>query len=619
MATLDRSMKMASRLAAATALTGTLAACDAIGVPTDALTNPFGTETASESARKSPRPAAPGNPVYIGGSQATNDALYQQTYGAPLEGSGQEIAAQPTFAESVYQDRSISSAPVLDIPGGPAIDAGNLSTAPLLPQSSAPNSALSPSSSALPLSSVPTFEPAPVYSPEAIVSSQSIPVPQQVATLAPLPIATQAVTPVPVTESAPLYNSQSTLLPTQVFTDASTEAPRDIESLLDASPENSTPYGSTASHRYSAPEAPLQTLAVTPQYSLPVEVAASEGLDSSTYTIPAPTAPVTTVSSIEPLATTVVQPVYEPQAIAAAPLEPVQVASLGDAYIPMPTPRPARIGPVFEQVTETATPAPAVEVASLGPIPNLRPPVQLASLSGQAITDAPALTEPPVMIEVEPVFLNEPEVNAPKVEAPTIETAALAPPVEAPKKPIIDAPTIKVEKPEAPKQPEAPKVSVASLAPKITTPKAVKPKAIEPKAIQPAVEKPKAAAPAAPRVEIAPDVGDLKELSGTSWRLSKLNGEIVPASAELHFDGGSGFAGGQGICNNYGGEFSETLKGDFDMSNIFSTETDCEHFRLEKSYIVALESASSYRMAPGLGELMLVGPDGKTIANFEAF
>ena len=55
------------------------------------------------------------------------------------------------------------------------------------------------------------------------------------------------------------------------------------------------------------------------------------------------------------------------------------------------------------------------------------------------------------------------------------------------------------------------------------------------------------------------------------------------------------------------------------MGNIFSTETDCKDLRLEKDYIVALESASKYRMAPGLKELMLIGPDGKTLATFAAF
>jgi len=55
------------------------------------------------------------------------------------------------------------------------------------------------------------------------------------------------------------------------------------------------------------------------------------------------------------------------------------------------------------------------------------------------------------------------------------------------------------------------------------------------------------------------------------------------------------------------------------MSNIFSTDTQCEHYALEKKYIVALEAASGYRAAPGLNELSLIGPDGKVLAKFAAF
>jgi len=542
------------------------------------------------------------------------------------------------------------------------------STVPALPVSTVP--------SALPLSSVPSFSEPPVYQPETITYSQSIPVQPQLAALAPLPVSTPTILPIaPVAESQPIYTQQSALLPTQIFTDASAvEGPRDIESLLDGLPESGTPYGSTASHRYSAVEEALPTQTSQPiygtqQYSLPAEVIASEQIGSG-YTIPAPVTPLASLTpiesvaplaslttiepvaplaslataeppaltAIEPLASVVSQPIYEPQAIEAAPLAPVEVASLGGGYFPMPRARPARIGPVFEQTAQAAVPAPAIEVASLAPIPSVRPqrlttplpkrrPVQLAALSGRAITDALALTAQPEMIEVEPVFLDDPSGKIASVEAPVIETAA-ATPYKIPEPPVADAPSLKVIEPKAPELPKAPKLAVASLQPKAVKPKAAAPKAAKPKAVQPKIVKPKAVQPkavkpkaavAAPRVEIAFDVGDLKELSGTSWRLSKLNGKDVPASAELHFDGGSGFAGGQGICNNYGGEFSETLKGDFDMSNIFSTETDCEHFRLEKKYIVALETASSYRMAPGLGELMLIGPDGKPIANFIAF
>ena len=628
MAKVDRSMSMASRLAAATALTGTLAACDGgVAVPTDVLVNPFGTETAAQAAAKSPRPAAPGNPVYIGGSQATNDALYQQTYGAPLQGSGQEIAAQPTFADSVYQDRSISTAPVLDIPGGPAIDAGVLqplpqSTLPALPPVSTPLSSVPQLSSALP--SVAPLSSAPAYIPEAVAYGQTAIEQQphtQLTALTPHIAGVEHALPTQIVQSQPVYTQQSTLLPTQVFTDASTaDVPRDIEPLLAALPEDSVPYGSTASHRYSAAEEVQPSLASLPeytplQYSVPTELIAQE-TQGSVYTISEPVAPLPSI--VEPLATIVDNPSYEQ-----ATLEPIEVASLGGGeYFPMPRARPAQIGPVFQEPVEVASiAAPAIQVASLAPIPTIRParlstplpkrrPVQLASLSGNAITDAPALTEPPVMIQVEPVFLDEPDAAAEAVPEPKIEkieTAALAPkpepvPYKIPKPPVSAAPVLKAPKVAKLEEPE---IAVAAL----------QPKAVQPKV----VVEPKETIADAPRLEIAPDVGDLKELSGTSWRLSKLDGEDVPASAELHFDGGSGFAGGQGICNNYGGEFSETLKGEFDMSNIFSTETQCEHFSLEKKYIVALETASKYRMVPGLDELTLIGPDGKVIASFEAF
>ena len=568
MAKMDRSMSMASRLAAATALTGTLAACDGrLGDATDGLFTPLSTGSATEAALQSPPPVAPGNPIYIGGSQTANDALYQQTYGAPLEGSGQSLPVQQSFANSVYQDTAIAAAPILDIPGGPVIDAG------VLPSS-------------------------PAYTPEAIAYSQPVMVEQPAVSVLAAPVIQQPAlqqpafqqpvlqysapimaTPepaFPVMGTAPISAPQSTLLPTQIFTDASAvDGPRDIESLLDGMPEQTLPYGSSASHRYSVAEEVLPSLAALPeytplQYSMPTET-----VDTNAFT--------TGFTDITQPA-----PAFEPNAT-------VEVAALGGAYVPMPRARPARIGPVFDTVKEVAALAPPAPAA---PVPTARPkmmrtpvpkrrPVQFASLSGRAITDAPALTAPPVMIEVDPVFLDSPSFTSEADgSAPAIETAALAP-MQEPNEPVTKVPELTATKPE---QPET---DLAAL--------------------------PSTAEMTAPRVDIAEDIGDLKELSGTSWRLSSLEGTDVPASAELHFDGGSGFAGGQGICNNYGGEFSESLKGDFEMSNIFSTETECEHYALEKKYIAALETASNYRMAPGLRELMLVGPGGKTIATFEAF
>ncbi len=109
------------------------------------------------------------------------------------------------------------------------------------------------------------------------------------------------------------------------------------------------------------------------------------------------------------------------------------------------------------------------------------------------------------------------------------------------------------------------------------------------------------------------------ELSGTSWRLVKVGADPVSATAELHFDGSSGFAGGQGPCNSYGGEFINTGKGKFSMADIFSTEVSCSSLDIEKRYIGALESATMYKIAPGFSDLTLIDDNGRELARFQAF
>ena len=567
MAKMGYSKSVASRLAAATALTGTLAACDGrtVGVA-DSLFGPAAVTTPAPPVAQT-APAAPGNPVYIGGSETANNALYQQTYGAPIVGSGQSIPVEQTFASSVYQDTTIQASPILDIPGGPVIDAGI----------SAPETTYS---------SEPIAYSAPVITEQT--ASYSVPTTTVLET--PLPAYTA---PLPASQGTysvePEYLPQSSLLPTQIFSDASaSNEVRDIEPLLENLPAQSVPYGSSASHRYSAPEETVLAVPVEsdlPQYSAIIE----------------PAAPVPLLIEAEPLAAD-----FATYPIVDTVEAGVEVASLGSThFMPFPRARPARIGPVFEQkVVAQSAPPKAVKPAAIrtSPLP-LRRPIQLASVSGRAITDAPALTDAPKMIEVEAVFVDD-LPKEPKA-ALVIETAALAPP--SVKETMTDA----VE--------SAPSVAETAVGKDVKKEIA----AIEEPKIDPdtyeEVKETVVASVEAPRLEIADDIGDLKELSGTSWRLATLRGKDVPGSAELHFDGNSGFAGGQGICNNYGGEFSETLKGEFDMGNIFSTETDCKDLRLEKDYIVALESASKYRMAPGLKELILIGPDGKTLATFAAF
>lgn len=566
MAKMGKSMSVASRLAAATALTGTLAACDGrFGRATDALFAPIPTQTPIEAAQRSPAPAAPGNPVYIGGSQTSNNALYQDAFGAPVQGSGQAIPAQPTFAGSVYQDSTIAAAPISNIPGGPVIDAGASLPAPVYTTESLGYSEPVGFGEPVGFSGQTTVQPQ-FTAPELQYS-------------APVAVPAAPTTTFPSIGADPVYLPQSSLpqhiLPSEVFTDASaTDGSRDIESVLSSLPEQSAPYGSTASHRYSVAEEQLPSIEALPEYE-PLQYSMS-----------------TTTLESDPFVT---------EYATAEPVETVEVAALGAAYVPMPRARPAKIGPVFEtKAVAQSAPAPKARPIALRSTPMpLRRPVQIAAISGVAITDAPPLTEVPKMIEVDAIFLDEPTVDTMAVKE--IKTASLEP-MELPDEPLLETPELSVIKPDEIEQEMAAmdtsKLDVSASAD------------LEVASLTP---------PKAPRVEIADDLGDLKELSGTSWRLSHLDGDAVPASAELHFDGGSGFAGGQGICNNYGGEFSETLKGEFDMANIFSTETECEHFALEKKYIVALEQAESYRMAPGLRELTLVGPDGKAIATFAAF
>lgn len=535
MAKMSKSMSVASRLAAATALTGTLAACDGrFGRASDALFGPLPSQQAPELQRAATPPAAPGNPVYIGGSQQANDQLYQQTYGAPLQGSGQAIPEQPTYATSVYEDNTINATPVAPSYSAP-IQSYETQTVPLGSYSA----------------------PADVYS--APVDTYSAPA---------------GSTSFPTIGSEPVYLPQSSLpqstIPqSEIFSDASAlNGARDIEPLLDGGAP-SEPYGSTASIRYTVAEEALPTVDMTsaplPQYDAPVAM-----IDQSQLGTP-----------------------YAPLP---GPIETMEVASLsGAVYAPMPRMRPALVKPVAQTVA-VAAPIPTARPQMMRtPIPTLRP-MNANYVSGIAITDAPALTAPPKMIEVEAVFVDE----APVIDVqPEIRTAALDP-TPAPQPPINVQPELTVTKPD---DLETEMASIDTSKLKLGSAKDLM----------------NDASTSAPAVEIASDIGDLKELSGTSWRLSTLNGTDIDARAELHFDGTSGFAGGQGICNNYGGEFSETLKGEFDMANIFSTETECADMALEKQYIVALESAANYRMAPGLKELMLLGPDGQTIATFQAF
>ncbi len=646
MAKIDKTMCTASRLFAATALTGTLAACDTgINRAADVLFYPLGPADAKEAALNSPRPAEPGNPVYIGGTRSENDALYQQTYGAPLAGSGQDISVQPTFSESVYQDRTVRGAPLVDIPGGPSIDAGTVQ--PFLQSVPAPAQQFQPLPPASLSLGVPdlgaSFIPAPQYqtdpatlsvssasgqnfTPHTLVTrgqalvTRGQAIDTQIIGGSPLNVAaipfltgnTAQLISVPVDSTETAFTVSSNLLPAAVFADASASASfLPVETVpLDLPQSQPVAYGSTASHRYSADGRSFSV----PDFSKytvqsAIDVIAAEPLASLLIR----SEPLEVVSVYAPVD---FSDVGEPVTVEQSKPEPVEVASLDWSYSPVPRERPYRIDPAPTRVAVQKSAPDAViknELAFLSPMPKARPqrfttplpesrPVQHAALSNTVKTDAGTGVLAPAKAKLTAAAIVDEgytEVkDLPEDAAPEVLTASL--------KPV----SLKAAGADTP-EPSANKSGRSD-----TKVAAVLPKAIPSEKTSPAQEtfreKPV-------RVEIADDVGDLKELSGTSWRLSKLNGKKVPASAELHFDGISGYAGGPGICSNYGGEFTETLQGDFEMGNVLAAQVECEHIALEKSYLSALETASGYRVAPGLAELVLLGPDGEKVASFVAF
>ena len=567
----EKTWTLAARLAAATALTGTLAACDGRwGRAADALFAPIGAQPETPT-QVTAAPVPPGNPVYRSGSREANEAAYEAAYGKPLAGTGQDrqvSAPLPGYAPSVYQDASVTAAPLSAPLQAAPLQATPVQAAPLqsVPLQTAP------------LQSVPV-RPAPIQSvPLAPLSSaplQSVPV---------------ASAPVPTYEPAPIPLGEALSMP------VADEGARDIVPLLDgASLSGRTPTGSTASLRYAPQPAPAYSVPAAPLEPAPLM---SMPIDAA------------------PLAAPTYATAYEPAAVEApSPLVEEMVAY--EPYMPMPRPRPARAEATVEVAALTA-PVPVKRPASHSavmdsPLPRLRPARAVA-----AVTDAPALTEAPEMIEVEPVFLDQ----APEAPA-EVETAALAPEavampsyasdaevsggiVEAPlPAPMVEEAVEAAPEPEA--EPDVPETEMVSL----TEPEAVETATPE------AAERAAAPAPAAADGPVA--LTELPELSGTSWRLAELDGKPVAGEAELHFDGTSGFAGGQAFCNNYGGEFSEKNDGTFDMANIFTTETDCDLAKLEKRYIVALEGASGYRVEPGQKRLALLDGEGDAIAVFEAF
>ena len=237
------------------------------------------------------------------------------------------------------------------------------------------------------------------------------------------------------------------------------------------------------------------------------------------------------------------------------PVAAVAPVDLSPLTAPVPRPRPK----VERDYATLAAPLPQ-------PRPDYTRPMAVATTSGDYISVgslpvSPSLTAPTVLDEA---------------ILPSGDATAMAEP--APEAPAIQEASVRMPEPKAPAVKEA-----ASLKPQ------------------------------------APTGTAFSELSGTSWRLTEVDAMAVSVNAELHFDGSSGFAGGQGPCNSYGGEYSHSDGQRFAMDNIFATRTSCPDIDLETAYIEALKKAGAYKTTPTFSDLTLLDNDGNTIARFKAF
>jgi heat shock protein HslJ len=108
------------------------------------------------------------------------------------------------------------------------------------------------------------------------------------------------------------------------------------------------------------------------------------------------------------------------------------------------------------------------------------------------------------------------------------------------------------------------------------------------------------------------------DLNGTSWTLTRLNGQpVVEGTApSLSFAGGQ--ASGNGSCNGFGGEYTQS--GDkLTFGPLMSTLMACKPATVmdqESAYFAALAATASFRVDGGT--LSLLDADGNVLAEFVA-
>jgi heat shock protein HslJ len=90
--------------------------------------------------------------------------------------------------------------------------------------------------------------------------------------------------------------------------------------------------------------------------------------------------------------------------------------------------------------------------------------------------------------------------------------------------------------------------------------------------------------------------GNSSKLIDTSWKLTDLNGQKLPAEIQITLSIKKDTAGGVSACNSYGSDF--TQKGEkLSFSKIFSTMMYCDKgMEFETDYFAALGKIKSYQL-----------------------
>lgn len=106
------------------------------------------------------------------------------------------------------------------------------------------------------------------------------------------------------------------------------------------------------------------------------------------------------------------------------------------------------------------------------------------------------------------------------------------------------------------------------------------------------------AATAALAIPALADGGTLAALTGTNWRLTQLDGQPAAAGVTSTLVISADSVGGNGGCNTYGGDLTETPTG-IDISQVFSTMMACDGLSQEQAFFAALEATDAFALVDG--------------------